>query len=43
MSSAEEDQGPTLSLPELAEKSLFRARTPLPTIFGSSRATFIAN
>ncbi|MEK9676050.1 MAG: helix-turn-helix domain-containing protein [Chloroflexota bacterium] len=43
MSSAEEDQGPTLSLPELAEKSLFRVRTPLPTIFGSGRATFIAN
>ncbi len=43
VSSAEEDEGPILSLPELAEKSLFRARTPLPTIFGSDRAAFIAN
>ncbi len=43
ISVAEEDNGPQISLSELAEVSLFRARTPLPALMPVIRPHVISN
>ncbi len=40
---AEEDDGPVVSLSELAERSLFRERTPFPELIVNSSARFGVN
>jgi hypothetical protein len=40
---AEEDNGPTISLSELAERSLFRARTPFPKLIVDGSSSFGVN
>ncbi len=40
---AEEDNGPTISLSELAERSLFRERTPFPELIVGRSSVFGVN
>lgn len=40
---AEEDDGPLISLSELADRSLFRERTPFPELVAGSASVFEAN